>query len=172
MAISNRSKVASDGSVDMVPRIADGEHVFKFEPGIRLLEPNEYGQSLVVPMSVAGPDDNCNNMKHTQFFAVSGDNQVRVDASEDNLCSWLDQVGLADELDKILELGPNDSIFDQKNIGRFVDILGAKLPDRYIKGIYRTGNNGKGNIWKTYPIKPLDGKEAAPAGFGTGHKFG
>lgn len=166
MGISNRSKVNTEGVADLSPKIENGQHLFKFKEGIRVIE-NDYGRSLAIPVAIADEDDPNAGFALTLFYNIDGDD-VRIKRSEGNLVDLLVVVGIDGEVDKTFN--EPAFLFADDVLGKLVDFLAMRLPDRYIVIETRNTNNGKTLPAKLFPVK-ANKPAGQPAGFVQGGGF-
>ena len=173
MSLSQRVHVNQDGSAEFQPGLpSDGIHVFRFDKGIKLSEPGEFGQSIFVPLTVDDKNDPDNGSRTPYFVRVAGDDVGALKRAESDFITLLVQVGLDGEVERAFNDPPY--LFDSKILPKLVEMLSVMLPDRHIKLETRQAKDGKKcyivNSWALG--QTTTGTTTAPKTTGTTGKSG
>ncbi len=164
MSIRDKARVETDGSKTFgAPLPSNGWHVLRVDEGITLTEPNEYGQSIMIPLVVDDKNDADNGAKFNYFVNVGGDNPRFVKIAEEALCTLLVQTGIDEKVDTALNFP--DSLFEPKTFGKLVEMLKAMLPDKYIKAEIKVTDKGRVRLVQSCPV---GAQSAGGAGFERG----
>jgi len=174
MGVNGRARVKEDGSaVYGAPLPEDGIHLFMFGDNIKLTKPTDDGfQSLMLTLAIDDKSDVENGARFQKFLNVKGD-PAYIRTAEANLCTYLRQVGLADEMDEIFN--DPDNLFDPNIIAQVVDYLAGNLAGKYIKLKTRqTGesDNRRVNIDESWPVSVTAGPSADKKETGKGSSGG
>ena len=173
MSIKDRSRADANGDASFGAALPSaGTHTFKVGEGIRLMDPNDNGrQSLMIPFIVdGGPDEVENGSRFNHFLDVKGGDPRFLRMAELQLCTFIDQMGFADKVDKAF--GNPDNLFDADLIGPVSEMLATVMVDKYIRLETRidTGTDGKKRC-KVNGSSAI-GASGATGGSGSGVTYG